>query len=124
MHSLLRSSTHIPIYVGRLRLTSVLRRWMATKFSLNIFRLLKDELDVSFLYFLGSVIGWTIETRCLFRRFSIVLPKTLLFMSLKKSFSKSFFALARDRKSTRLNSSHSQISYAVFCLKKKKTSTV
>src|SRR2546430_11370536 len=28
-------------------------------------------------------------------------------------------ALAADRKSTRLNSSHSQISYAVFCLKKK-----
>src|SRR2546430_17352275 len=27
--------------------------------------------------------------------------------------------LPRDRKSTRLNSSHSQISYAVFCLKKK-----
>src|SRR5688572_31556829 len=27
---------------------------------------------------------------------------------------------ARDRKSTRLNFSHSQISYAVFCLKKKK----
>src|SRR2546430_12672570 len=29
----------------------------------------------------------------------------------------------RDRKSTRLNSSHSQISYAVFCLKKKTTTT-
>src|SRR2546427_8955888 len=29
----------------------------------------------------------------------------------------------RDRKSTRLNSSHSQISYAVFCLKKKKKLT-
>src|SRR2546430_7502085 len=28
-------------------------------------------------------------------------------------------APAQDRKSTRLNSSHSQISYAVFCLKKK-----
>src|SRR2546430_13158840 len=28
-------------------------------------------------------------------------------------------AIAEDRKSTRLNSSHSQISYAVFCLKKK-----
>src|SRR5206468_6077808 len=28
--------------------------------------------------------------------------------------------IARDRKSTRLNSSHDQISYAVFCLKKKK----
>src|SRR2546430_4858980 len=31
-----------------------------------------------------------------------------------------FFSCFRDRKSTRLNSSHSQISYAVFCLKKKK----
>src|SRR2546430_3806377 len=30
-------------------------------------------------------------------------------------------ALVGDRESTRLNSSHSQISYAVFCLKKKKT---
>src|SRR5688572_31756820 len=29
-------------------------------------------------------------------------------------------AAGEDRKSTRLNSSHSQISYAVFCLKKKK----
>src|SRR2546430_12697477 len=29
-----------------------------------------------------------------------------------------------DRKSTRLNSSHSQISYAVFCLEKKKTKTI
>src|SRR5438128_9295564 len=30
------------------------------------------------------------------------------------------FGLGRDRKSTRLNSSHGSISYAVFCLKKKK----
>src|SRR5688572_31807126 len=30
------------------------------------------------------------------------------------------FRQGADRKSTRLNSSHSQISYAVFCLKKKK----
>src|SRR2546430_11424896 len=30
----------------------------------------------------------------------------------------------QDRKSTRLNSSHSQISYAVFCLKKKKNEYV
>src|SRR2546430_6643530 len=29
-----------------------------------------------------------------------------------------------DRKSTRLNSSHSQISYAVFCLKKKNTTVI
>src|SRR2546430_6007701 len=32
-------------------------------------------------------------------------------------------AWSRDRKSTRLNSSHSQISYAVFCLKKKEQHT-
>src|SRR2546430_9680175 len=30
------------------------------------------------------------------------------------------YPCAEDRKSTRLNSSHSQISYAVFCLKKKR----
>src|SRR5205085_7402947 len=34
-----------------------------------------------------------------------------------------FIVGKRDRKSTRLNSSHSQISYAVFCLKKKKKKT-
>src|SRR3712207_8283642 len=32
-------------------------------------------------------------------------------------------SMARDRKSTRLNSSHANISYAVFCLKKKKRKT-
>src|SRR2546422_6719298 len=32
--------------------------------------------------------------------------------------------LVRDRKSTRLNSSHGYISYAVFCLKKKKTHNI
>src|SRR3712207_7321374 len=31
------------------------------------------------------------------------------------------FAVHQDRKSTRLNSSHANISYAVFCLKKKKS---
>src|SRR5690606_5117731 len=35
-------------------------------------------------------------------------------------FSSLVFGLCRDRKSTRLNSSHVKISYAVFCLKKKK----
>src|SRR3712207_7736405 len=33
-------------------------------------------------------------------------------------------ALGLDRKSTRLNSSHANISYAVFCLKKKKNSAL
>src|SRR3712207_7403627 len=34
------------------------------------------------------------------------------------------FCLYVDRKSTRLNSSHANISYAVFCLKKKKNTTI
>src|SRR3712207_9202541 len=33
-------------------------------------------------------------------------------------------AVTRDRKSTRLNSSHANISYAVFCLKKKKKTVI
>src|SRR2546430_3128898 len=37
-----------------------------------------------------------------------------------RRFAQPVLRVRRDRKSTRLNSSHSQISYAVFCLKKKK----
>src|SRR2546430_10492489 len=39
--------------------------------------------------------------------------------SQRTDFSRAISAYQKDRKSTRLNSSHSQISYAVFCLKKK-----
>src|SRR5206468_9194635 len=39
------------------------------------------------------------------------------------SFAVNASGAVQDRKSTRLNSSHDQISYAVFCLKKKKTQT-
>src|SRR2546427_6651864 len=45
--------------------------------------------------------------------------KALPNLALIRSERTSFFSNL-DRKSTRLNSSHSQISYAVFCLKKKK----
>src|SRR5205085_10106216 len=38
----------------------------------------------------------------------------------RRSVSAGCIGVHQDRKSTRLNSSHSQISYAVFCLKKKK----
>src|SRR2546421_3573738 len=61
---------------------------------------------------------------------STLFPYTTLFRSRKRSHSirwrhrntPSSLELGdrRDRKSTRLNSSHDQISYAVFCLKKKK----
>src|SRR2546430_16358992 len=60
---------------------------------------------------------------------STLFPYTTLFRSIQVTFFQSvthrLHCLGRrtqriDRKSTRLNSSHSQISYAVFCLKKKK----
>src|SRR2546430_12349324 len=64
---------------------------------------------------------------------STLFPYTTLFRSLDTLRPETFRKLARraaaarpsstDRKSTRLNSSHSQISYAVFCLKKKKILT-
>src|SRR5256885_5578471 len=47
---------------------------------------------------------------------SMVLPATL-------PASQTDIVIGPDRKSTRLNSSHLVISYAVFCLKKKKTNT-
>src|SRR2546430_4829499 len=66
---------------------------------------------------------------------STLFPYTTLFRSILRSNPTQVYALvdlkcslacmantSGDRKSTRLNSSHSQISYAVFCLKKKKTS--
>src|SRR2546430_9147572 len=42
------------------------------------------------------------------------------FLGIGKRVEPPFVKGSQDRKSTRLNSSHSQISYAVFCLKKKK----
>src|SRR2546427_7908876 len=57
-------------------------------------------------------ICWLWWRRALFATY--VVPHTILFIPLYQVL------IALDRKSTRLNSSHSQISYAVFCLKKKK----
>src|SRR5690242_21814935 len=63
---------------------------------------------------------------------STLFPYTTLFRSLRQAQSRIYvenpylfdkrvvLALVKDRKSTRLNSSHMSISYAVFCLKKKK----
>src|SRR2546427_5169493 len=50
----------------------------------------------------------------------MVIVKDIDFFSLCVP-SKQIVNAVGDRKSTRLNSSHSQISYAVFCLKKKKS---
>src|SRR2546427_2426460 len=72
------------------------------------------------IFFVGGLISY----RALFNWLSpwifvptfLVAPifQILLFVYIGRS------AGVQDRKSTRLNSSHSQISYAVFCLKKKK----
>src|SRR5688572_32407036 len=51
------------------------------------------------------------------------LPKYLPSYYFRKVFVAAPGARELDRKSTRLNSSHSQISYAVFCLKKKRQTT-
>src|SRR5687768_18052888 len=51
---------------------------------------------------------------------NVVLSASAWYSSVPITVGSDFFALARDRKSTRLNSSHGYISYAVFCLKKKK----
>src|SRR2546430_12188955 len=48
-------------------------------------------------------------------------PEGLILIPTTSVGSMNFNQAALDRKSTRLNSSHSQISYAVFCLKKKNT---
>src|SRR2546422_2997073 len=50
----------------------------------------------------------------------IALVTTLLVIGIKESATTNN-VIVLDRKSTRLNSSHGYISYAVFCLKKKKT---
>src|SRR5688572_21236137 len=49
------------------------------------------------------------------------ISKTFTGVALMRAVQEGKLSFDEDRKSTRLNSSHSQISYAVFCLKKKKT---
>src|SRR2546430_5679482 len=51
-----------------------------------------------------------------------MLPRSLPAFGSVMQMAPIFSPRSADRKSTRLNSSHSQISYAVFCLKKKKMS--
>src|SRR2546430_8155216 len=65
------------------------------------------------LYLTGAALAWSVAAPFIPLYFQDVLrlgPSIILLLG----------AVQSDRKSTRLNSSHSQISYAVFCLKKKK----
>src|SRR5438034_8058338 len=58
------------------------------------------------------------QARWLFEK---MIPCALVWISAAQKLSLSPSSATEDRKSTRLNSSHTVISYAVFCLKKKKT---
>src|SRR3712207_7306210 len=69
--------------------------------------------------------SWTDETRgpfdmvvCVETLEHVENPRQVL-RSIRSLLRKGDKLLVRDRKSTRLNSSHANISYAVFCLKKK-----
>src|SRR5258708_19191227 len=53
----------------------------------------------------------------------LVIPSESLIKDSMEDIASKAGKIARDRKSTRLNSSHQIISYAVFCLKKKKKNT-
>src|SRR2546429_1496181 len=61
----------------------------------------------------------------LFRSVAVELPGVAHFLNfIEIQFRDEEFIFVADRKSTRLNSSHGYISYAVFCLKKKKKECV
>src|SRR5690606_41494560 len=66
---------------------------------------------------LGAVLGGVIG--CLVALGRVAEPDSIWLMLMVSMFA----GVGLDRKSTRLNSSHVKISYAVFCLKKKNTST-
>src|SRR5437588_12571724 len=84
----------------------------------------------SFLYFLFFFFNDTATTEIYTLSLHDALPISDYFVSVTSSQSDGYqdnsrgssegFAGKTDRKSTRLNSSHTVISYAVFCLKKKK----
>src|SRR5256884_5485103 len=74
--------------------------------------------------FLRTVLYSAYNIRCLcvcrLRRALDLFPPCLPWRRVWRVFRGWILLLRRDRKSTRLNSSHGYISYAVFCLKKKK----
>src|SRR5690349_24087507 len=83
---------------------------------------LHDALPISNC---GLALSW--DGRCaaysLLKRLLTTVPKTAttFFRSIGSTVGVAVFGtVVKDRKSTRLNSSHVEISYAVFCLKKKK----
>src|SRR2546430_8235229 len=84
--------------------------------------LLMSRPTFSFFFFFNDTATTEIYTLSLHDALPIcwpILPGMAKSAALERSMSE-MTSRSTDRKSTRLNSSHSQISYAVFCLKKKK----
>src|SRR5687768_18271188 len=85
----------------------------------TLFRSIKGEIDRMQKKNYGSKMFKDFEDRFqIFVGLAFLLLVIEFFISNRKSLRLSNL---KDRKSTRLNSSHGYISYAVFCLKKKKT---
>src|SRR3712207_7807617 len=77
---------------------------------------LHDALPISTTFFVPSEF-----VPCLLSSFLVLQDKFIFLNPTNKNTSiLCTFFTEKDRKSTRLNSSHANISYAVFCLKKKK----
>src|SRR3989442_6264516 len=83
----------------------------------TLFRSIKDRLRIGVEFDLGNgALGNAPDHLA----DTIVMPRTVDQM-IGRISKRSIAKVKLDRKSTRLNSSHVRISYAVFCLKKKKT---
>src|SRR3989449_2638700 len=83
-----------------------------------------DNRKMAFWAFIGSeclLFGSLISTYLVYKGRSVVGPYPHEILNIPFTSVSTFdLLMSRDRKSTRLNSSHGYISYAVFCLKKKK----
>src|SRR5690606_40357953 len=77
-----------------------------------------DLLFTSQIYFFNYVVN---RYEVLYKKSNIpAIVYLMLYACVPEFLMLSPFLILKDRKSTRLNSSHVKISYAVFCLKKKK----
>src|SRR2546427_10172927 len=89
----------------------------------SLYLLIIRYLPYSFFFFFNDTATTEIYTLSLHDALPIcVAPSNRQHLVRAKFLSQNRYGgcAGQDRKSTRLNSSHSQISYAVFCLKKKK----
>src|SRR5947209_17307289 len=102
----------------------ILRPPLSTLFPYTtLFRFyLNDEslytLSLGLQYFRTSVFNVNVGAQAAYA-LVIALPVILVFFLAQRQFIQGISLTGIDRKSTRLNSSHANISYAVFCLKKK-----